>query len=125
MINLKNEMSVLVVEDEPAISRLLSRRLKKNHFDVKCVASLSEAKEALKETDWDFIFLDYILEDGRSKDLADQKYLKFTDKVFLMSAFMEDLDKTDFKSLNVVYLKKPFDNLTEVLENMHKIFKQE
>jgi len=125
VINLKNEMSVLVVEDEPAISRLLSRRLKKNHFDVKCVASLSEAKEALKETDWDFIFLDYILEDGRSKDLADQKYLKFTDKVFLMSAFMEDLDKTDFKSLNVVYLKKPFDNLTEVLENMHKIFKQE
>ena len=114
--------SVLIVEDEPAISRLLKRRLLKSNFEVVCVSSLKEAKNSLSESAWDFIFLDYILEDGRSKDLADQNYLKKTDKIFLMSAFMEDLDKSDFKDLNVIYLKKPFDNLSEVLDNMHKSF---
>lgn len=113
---------VLIVEDEPAISRLLKRRLLKADFEVTCVSSLKEAKKALKESGWSFIFLDYILEDGRSKDLADQSYLGETDKIYLMSAFMEDLDKSDFKNLNVIYLKKPFDNLSEVLESIHQSF---
>ncbi len=114
--------SVLVVEDETAISRLLKRRLLKSNFEVVCVSSLKEAKKSLSESDWDFIFLDYFLEDGISKDLADQNFLKKTYKIFLMSAFMDDLDKSDFKNLKVIYLKKPFDNLSEVLDNMHKSF---
>lgn len=117
-----NKKTVLIVEDEPAIARLLQRRLLKSGFEVFCVTSLKEAKKSLNECSWDYIFLDYILEDGRSKDLADQKILKKTDKIFLMSAFMEDLDKTDFQKLNVVYLKKPFENLTEVLETMADSF---
>lgn len=109
---------ILVIEDEPAITRILSRKLQKLGFLVENSATLKRAEELLSAHKPHAIFLDYVLEDGRSSDLALKSYLKPEHRVFLMSAFMDDLEKEDFQGLNVTFLKKPFENLDEILSTL-------
>ena len=109
---------VLIIEDEPAITRVLSRKLTKLGFEIKSSTSLKKAQSLLKNENPEAIFLDYVLEDGRSSDLVSQGLLKIDYRIFLMSAFMDDLEKEDFKGLNVTFLKKPFENLDEIIGDL-------
>ena len=109
---------VLIIEDEPAITRILSRKLQKLGFSIESSATLKKAEELLDTHKPHAIFLDYVLEDGRSSDLALRSHLKSNHRIFLMSAFMDDLEKEDFKGLNVTFLKKPFENLDEILSTL-------
>ena len=109
---------VLIIEDEPAITRILSRKLNKLGYETKSSSSLKGAQELLDSEEPSAIFLDYVLEDGRSSDLASLGHLKSKHKIFLMSAFMDDLEKEDFSALNVTFLKKPFENLDEILDSI-------
>jgi len=109
---------VLIIEDEPAITRILTRKLNKMGFETKTSPSLSGAQPLLANEEPVAIFLDYVLEDGRSSDLVSTGLLKKQHKIFLMSAFMDDLEKSDFKGLNVTFLKKPFENLDEILNEL-------
>ena len=112
------EKVILVIEDEPAITRILSRKLSKFGFTIKSAQSLKEAHKLLEFESPKAIFLDYVLEDGRSSDLVFGGHLKPNHRVFLMSAFMDDLEKEDFEGLNVTFLKKPFENLDEILKSL-------
>lgn len=111
-------MKVLVVEDEPAISRIICRKLRSMGYECRAVESIIEAKKRIGEDRPEIAFLDYILVDGRSKELAVGGYLNNVRKIFVMSAFMDDLDKNDFDGLNVTFLKKPFSDLMGVLETL-------
>jgi len=108
-------MKALIVEDEPAIARILSRKLKGLGYDCSVTESVKEAKTLLKNLKPDLLFLDYVLVDGRSKELAVEGCLSCVPQIFLMSAFMEDLEKKDFEGLNIEFLKKPFQDLNSVL----------
>ena len=108
-------MKAVIVEDEPAIARILSRKLKGMGYECTVTESVNEAKVILEKVKPELLFLDYVLADGRSKELAVEGHLKSVPKIFLMSAFMEDLEKKDFEGLNVVFLKKPFQDLKSVL----------
>jgi DNA-binding NtrC family response regulator len=109
---------VLIIEDEPAITRILNRKLIKLGYETKSAPSLKEASDLLSSESPKAIFLDYVLEDGRSSDLVSSGHIKPEHRVFLMSAFMDDLEKDDFKGLNVTFLKKPFENLDEILKSI-------
>jgi len=111
-------MKALVVEDEPAIARILSRKLRALGYDCMVTESVKEAKGLLTDNKLDLLFLDYVLTDGRSKELAVEGYLKEVPKIFLMSAFMEDLEKKDFDGLNIEFLKKPFQDLNSILDQL-------
>jgi len=111
-------MKALIVEDEPAIARILSRKLKALGYSCTVAESVKEAKELIISIEPDLIFLDYVLTDGRSKELAVEGYLKDIPQIFLMSAFMEDLEKKDFKGLNIEFLKKPFQDLNSILNQV-------
>lgn len=112
------EKPIFIIEDEPAITRVLKRKLNKKGFLTKTATSLKEAQKLfLSETPY-AVFLDYVLADGRSSDLVTYSVLSSEYKIFLMSAFMDDLEKKDFQNLNVSFLKKPFESLDEVLSGL-------
>jgi DNA-binding response OmpR family regulator len=111
-------MKALVVEDEPAIARILSRKLKGLGYECTVTDSVKEAKGLLTSIKPSLLFLDYVLTDGRSKELAVEGYLKEVPQIYLMSAFMEDLEKKDFDGLNVEFLKKPFQDLNSILNQL-------
>ena len=111
-------MRALIVEDEPAISRILMRKLSSLGLECKCTESVKESKNLIAEFKPDVLFLDYVLVDGRSKELAVEGYLNEIPQIFLMSAFMDDLEKKDFKGLEVIFLKKPFNDLQSVLNQV-------
>lgn len=112
-------MKALIVEDESAIARILSRRLRALGYECQSTENLGEAKAFLNVEKPDVLFLDYVLTDGRSKELAVEGYLVGIPKIFLMSAFMDDLERKDFEDLNVEFLKKPFQDLAATLQNLH------
>jgi DNA-binding response OmpR family regulator len=114
-------MRALVVEDEPAISRILTRKLSRMGFECSATESILESKKILESESIDLLFLDYVLVDGRSRELAVEGYLKNIGKIYLMSAFMDDLEKKDFEGLNVTFLKKPFKDLNEVLSEVESL----
>ncbi|MGH1467760.1 MAG: response regulator [Bdellovibrionales bacterium] len=114
-------MKALVVEDEPAISRILTRKLKRMGYDCTSTDSIAESKKILESEEMDVVFLDYVLVDGRSKELAVGGYLEKVSHLYLMSAFMDDLEKKDFSNLNVTFLKKPFKDLASILSQVEAL----
>lgn len=112
-------MKALIVEDEPAIARILKRKLNSMGFECSLTESVKESKNLIAELKPDVLFLDYVLVDGRSKELAVEGYLEQIPQIFLMSAFMDDLEKKDFDGLNVVFLKKPFHDLQSILNKVN------
>lgn len=114
----------MVIEDEPAIARILTRKLKNMGYACEATDSIERSKELLAEGGaLDVVFLDYVLVDGRSKELAVEGHLSRVKKIYLMSAFMDDLEKKDFENLNVTYLKKPFKSLNAVLSEVEALIK--
>ncbi len=114
-------MKALVVEDEPAISRILTRKLNRMGYECVSTESIAEAKKILGSEKMDVVFLDYVLVDGRSKELAVGGHLEGVPHLYLMSAFMDDLEKTDFSNLNVTFLKKPFKDLASILSEVEAL----
>ena len=62
--------SILVVEDEPNIAAPLIRVLKEQGFDAMRVATIFEAKDALKDNNFSAIVLDVGLPDGNGFDFC-------------------------------------------------------
>ncbi len=114
-------VKALVVEDEPAISRILMRKLKQIGFECVATKSIIETKEILKNQKIDVVFLDYVLVDGSSKELALEGYLNDVSHLYLMSAFMDDLEKKDFSKFNVTFLKKPFKDFAAILSKVENL----
>jgi two-component system OmpR family response regulator len=52
---------VLVVEDDPKVSRMLSRGLSEEGFDIRCVVDAESALERLRAERWDVCVLDVLL----------------------------------------------------------------
>lgn len=111
-------MKVLIIEDEPTIARILERKLLKKKFSVSKVDSISEAKDILKN-EFDLVFLDFVLKDGRASDLLENEHLKAVPQIIMMSAFMEEIDKSVFSDFNIIkFLIKPFDDIDSVLNDI-------
>ncbi len=119
-MNLSKNLSkvIFIIEDEPAITRVLKRKISKKGFSIKTATSLKDARKLFLDEVPSVVFLDYVLTDGRSSDLVTYGILSTEYEIFLMSAFMDDLEKKDFEHLNVTFLKKPFESLDEVLSGL-------
>lgn len=105
-----NPISVLVVDDEPAILKSISTVLKHEKINVTCAQSSHEALEALSKQSFDVILLDIIMpeQDGFSllKELRDTRILS---PVILLSGREEDFIQVEGLSLGADdYMTKPF-----------------
>jgi len=67
--NRMDNLSVLVVDDNPAIRKLFERLLSKDGFNVIGTASIEEAQTALDQRKLDLAFIDLVLPDGNGMEL--------------------------------------------------------
>ncbi len=65
----ESHLSVLVVDDEPAVREVLSMRIESWGFDVATAADLDQARQRVSEVDPDIVISDVVLPDGSGLDL--------------------------------------------------------
>src|SRR5215212_4750603 len=61
--------TIIVVEDHPDVSFMLSRQLKREGYAVRAASTIAEARELAREP-WDLAILDRTLPDGDGVDLC-------------------------------------------------------
>ncbi len=81
--------SILLVEDDPGISRLLEIHLSRTH-DVRCAYTAQEAIDAVAEHDFDIVVLDVLLPDRPCWDvLATLNEKKATAHILVMTGYAD------------------------------------
>lgn len=97
-------MKVLIIEDEKAMSDLISIKFKVEGFEVDQAFNIAEAKQKLSVGGYDGILSDYLLPDGNALDMFSE--IRETPNVakvpiVLATNYIEDLDQAKAKSLRI------------------------
>jgi DNA-binding response OmpR family regulator len=119
-------MKILVVEDDPRLSKFLRQGLSENSYTVGTAGSCAEASDALADTHYDAIVLDLTLPDGDGLDLITEwRSSGFNEPVLILSA--RDGLGDRIKGLNLGaddYLPKPF-SLEELLARLRALIRRQ
>jgi DNA-binding response OmpR family regulator len=119
-------MKILVVEDDPRLSKFLRQGLSENSYTVGTAGSCAEASDALAESHYDAIVLDLTLPDGDGLDLITEwRSSGFNEPVLILSA--RDGLGDRIKGLNLGaddYLPKPF-SLEELLARLRALIRRQ
>ena len=119
-------MKILVVEDDPRLSKFLRQGLSENSYTVGTAGSCAEASDALADTHYDTIVLDLTLPDGDGLDLITEwRSSGFNEPVLILSA--RDGLGDRIKGLNLGaddYLPKPF-SLEELLARLRALIRRQ
>jgi DNA-binding NtrC family response regulator len=78
--------SLLLLEDEPLLRRRIASHLEKAGVELTLTESVAEAREALRNLNFDFALLDVNLPDGRSLALLEEKAVPASVVVVIMTA---------------------------------------
>lgn len=106
---------LLLVEDDPAIGRLLARFLGIAGYAVTRAATQAEALQLLLAQRWELLLTDKNLPDGSGVTIATAAREQFDDlPIVLMTAYPEPLRATSIDG----YLAKPFKSLPLVLSTL-------
>ena len=103
-------MSVLVVDDEKDIGLMISLFLKKEGFKTDHAIRINQARQMIKENDYELYFLDLSLPDGTGFDLIPTIRQKNKSSVIVViSAYngTEEMQKAQDMGVNR-FIKKPF-----------------
>jgi DNA-binding response OmpR family regulator len=105
-------LRILVIDDEPQVSRALERNLTRAGAQTTVAASLSEGLRQLEQNgDWDILLIDQMLPDGDGLDVLDG-IDRLTNKpaVIAISANLQCSKRSlRLQSCGAVLLPKPFD----------------
>ena len=103
-------MKILIIEDEPALNRIMVEYLSAQHYVCESVGNYPDALEKAELYDYDCIVLDIMLPGGSGLQILQAlKAANKTDGIIIISAKSELDDK--IKGLNMGaddYLTKPF-----------------
>jgi DNA-binding response OmpR family regulator len=103
-------MSVLIVEDDTTIAKLLREFLERGDHHVAVSSTISEAREALFQMSPDVVFLDMNLPDGKGLDLIPLLRKNHDCHIIAMSGNQQFMLKTLSGTYHAdVFLTKPFD----------------
>lgn len=120
--------TIMIVEDDPAISEMLSINLSKEGYDVLTAGSADEALKVIEEKDVDFFIVDIMLPgsmDGFDliRILKSSETHKLT-PMLILSAKDDSADKVAGLELGSDdYVTKPF-NVRELLARIKSIFRR-
>jgi DNA-binding NtrC family response regulator len=115
----KQQLKVLIVEDEMLFARAVMRRLQKSNYECAHVESVQDARDITKQFVPDIVLLDMRLPDGNGLDLL-PFFIAKNAMVIVMTAHGEISDAVNaMKQGAVDYLKKPID-LEELLISIKK-----
>jgi len=102
--------SLLLLEDEPLLRRQLRAHLEKLGLEVTLVGTLAEARQALRNLEFDFALLDVNLPDGRCLELLQEKVVPASVVSLVMTAEGGVAGAVEAMRLGAAdYLVKPFD----------------
>jgi two-component system KDP operon response regulator KdpE len=114
---------VLLVEDEPAVAKILRISLRASGFDVVDAATGGDALELLEHEPADAVILDLGLPDGRGREVLD-RLRRAHDDGFRAWMVISALDREEaarrYGPLGGHYVTKPFDpwDLARMLQTL-------
>lgn len=102
--------SILVVDDDPEIRRLLSRFLSEQGFHVSAAGSRAEFEARMSDGQFDLVILDVMLPDGSGLDICRALHSRHPDIcIILVTALKEEVDRIVGLELGADdYIGKPF-----------------
>ena len=112
---------VLIVDDEPDVTFLLSTVLEFNGFEVKITNTGKDALKELGQDTFDLFIVDYIMDDMNGMETIQEarQSLGLSDIKIILLTF-KDLEAKELSVVsreNIVYLKKPFRKKAPFLES--------
>lgn len=103
------QKTILLVEDDPAISDMVKKYLNNESFNVKCVFDGEEAANAFKDEHYDLVLLDLMLPKLNGLDFLQMVRTKSYIPVIIMSAKDSEADKALGLGFGADdYITKPF-----------------
>jgi two-component system phosphate regulon response regulator OmpR len=118
--------SILVVDDDPEIRKLLARYVESQGFRVLLAASCHELRERLATHQVDLVVLDVMLPDGSGLDLCrDLRAQRSNVPIILLTALKEDVDRIIGLEIGADdYLGKPF-NPRELVARIKAVLRRQ
>jgi two-component system phosphate regulon response regulator OmpR len=118
--------SILVVDDDPEIRKLLARYIESQGFRVLLAASCHELREGLATHQIDLVVLDVMLPDGSGLDLCrDLRAQRLNVPIILLTALKEDIDRIIGLEIGADdYLGKPF-NPRELVARIKAVLRRQ
>ncbi len=122
-------LSILIVDDEENIRSLLTDILEDEGYYTDSVSSLKEAKNKLKERDYDIVFLDVWLPDGDGTELIEYiKRISSKTKIVMISGHANiPIAVKSLKLGAYDFLEKPLstESILAIIEKISKEIKKE
>ena len=106
--------TVLVVDDDLAVCRILHRMLSDEQYQVQISQSVADAGAAIERRDFEVYILDYKLKDGTGLDLAEQIRSKGSKApIILISGYDPSAVALRAEKLRIFdIIEKPFSRVT-------------
>jgi len=107
--------TIMVVDDEPNILKLLEDLLKQEGYNVVKAENAIKALAKLKKTKVDLVLIDYFMPKMTGVELLEKirrdDKLKNLKCVFVTAGVFKEIGKKWIEKLNALdYIRKPFDN---------------
>jgi two-component system, NtrC family, response regulator HydG len=109
-----SNVSVLVVDDDLAVCRIVNRMLSDEHYQVQISQSVADAISAIERKAFDVYVLDYKLPDGTGLDVAERIRSKGSDSpIILISGYDPAAVGLRAEKLRILdIIEKPFARAT-------------
>ncbi len=107
-------MKFLVIDDETLIRKALSRALLSRRHDVDQADMGQQGLDLWLSKDYDLVFLDLVMPDLSGLEVLKRRG-SYASKLILMSAFSDEDQKLLESYRPSAFLKKPFENIFDVV----------
>jgi DNA-binding NtrC family response regulator len=109
-----SNVSVLVVDDDVAVCRIVHRMLSDEHYQIQLSQSVADALDAIEQKDFDVYILDYKLPDGTGLDVAERIRSKGSESpIILISGYDPQVVGVRADKLRILdIIEKPFARTT-------------
>ncbi len=123
----KDKITVLIIEDNEEVKNLIHRNLKLNNMDVFSFTSGLDALKFIKlnpDIKFDLLIVDLILKDITGRELANEISKFIPDiEVLFMSGYTENIiEEYGIASTDINFIQKPF-TIETLLDKINKLIK--
>lgn len=110
---LGEKISLLIVDDNPKVLRLLERNFSKRDIQVTCAMNFKEADQKLKNNHFDALAIEQFIEGNSAVDFCMSVKNRYSGMLRLIMADQVDRELAEAKEKNIIdnYMNKPVSDL--------------
>ena len=107
------KISLLIVDDNPKVLRLLERNFSKRDIQVTCAMNFKEADQKLKNNHFDALAIEQFIEGNSAVDFCMSVKNRYSEMLRLIMADQVDRELAEAKETNIIdnYIIKPVSDL--------------